>query len=80
MGTRDILAVQRTRLANERTLLAYIRTAIVCFIAGVTILKLIPDGIFILVTSLILIVSGILMVFLGIYTYSRTKKELSRNS
>ena len=74
------MAVQRTRLANERTLLAYIRTAIVCLIAGITILKLIPDGIFILVTSLILIVSGVLVLFLGIYMYSRTKKELSRNS
>jgi putative membrane protein len=36
----DHLALDRTRLANERTLLAYIRTAFMLVVAGVTALKL----------------------------------------
>ena len=34
MITRDYLALDRTELANSRTLLAYIRTAIAVFAAG----------------------------------------------
>lgn len=38
---RDYLALERTRLANTRTLLAYARTAIGSFGAGVGLVKLI---------------------------------------
>jgi putative membrane protein len=37
---RDCLAAERTRLANERTLLAYLRCALILFMAAITILKL----------------------------------------
>lgn len=36
---RDHLAIDRTILANERTYLAYIRTALTLFIGGVTFIK-----------------------------------------
>ncbi len=36
---RDLLALDRTHLANERTFLAYIRTAITVFIAGISLIK-----------------------------------------
>ncbi len=62
---RDHLAAQRTILANERTFLAYIRTALTIFIAGVSFIKffgyvviellgwlLIPLGIFTLIKGL----------------------------
>ena len=79
MGIRDKLAVQRSRLANERTFLAYIRTAIVCFVAGITILKLIPDGVFISTVSVLFLLASLFFIVVGLYTYLRTKKELSRD-
>lgn len=36
----DYLALERTKLANERTLFAYIRTALYLILAGMTILQL----------------------------------------
>ena len=36
---RDQLAADRTILANERTLLAYLRVALTLFVAGVSFIK-----------------------------------------
>lgn len=36
---RDWLAMQRTTLANERTLFAYVRTALYLIIGGITLLQ-----------------------------------------
>src|SRR5690554_5368025 len=37
---RDYLALERTRLANERTLFAYIRTSLYLILAGIAFLQL----------------------------------------
>ena len=37
---RDYLALERTRLANERTLFAYIRTSLYLILAGLTLIQL----------------------------------------
>jgi putative membrane protein len=37
---RDFLAIERTRLANERTLLSYIRASLYLLLSGVAILQL----------------------------------------
>jgi len=79
VGIRDKLAIQRSRLANERTFLAYIRTAIVCFVAGITILKLIPDGVFISTTSILLLLASLFFIAVGLYTYLKIKRELPRD-
>lgn len=41
---RDELAVDRTLLANERTLMAYLRSALTLFIAGVTFIHFFEYG------------------------------------
>lgn len=43
MKLGDLLALDRTRLANERTLLAYLRLAIMIAVSAVSILKLLPQ-------------------------------------
>ena len=43
-GLRDELALDRTDLANERTLLSYIRTALGVAGLAVVILKFMPAG------------------------------------
>lgn len=40
LGQSEILAIQRTRLANERTFLAYFRSAIVFLSSGLAIMKI----------------------------------------
>ena len=40
LSLTDILAIDRTRLANERTFLGYFRTFIVIFSSGAAIVKL----------------------------------------
>jgi putative membrane protein len=42
-GRRDVLALMRTDLANERTLLAYGRTALMVCASGLTLIKFFPD-------------------------------------
>lgn len=63
--TKDWLAVVRTKLANERTFLAYFRTSIVFLASGVSIMRieLFEDvkllGFFLLIISPITMVVGI---------------------
>lgn len=40
LNTREILALERTRLANERTLLAYVRSSLYLLIGGIALLQL----------------------------------------
>src|SRR5690606_29084771 len=39
-NTNEILALERTQLANERTLLSYIRSSLYLFIGGIGVLQL----------------------------------------
>jgi putative membrane protein len=57
---RDELAVDRTRLANERTLLAYLRSAMALAIAGASIMHFSNEGWFWLI--------GLLCLPLGAFT------------
>lgn len=43
LGLGDQLALDRTRLANERTFLAYLRAAILIGVSSITIIKLFPE-------------------------------------
>lgn len=43
LGLGDLLALDRTRLANERTFLAYLRAAIMIGLSSITIIKLFPE-------------------------------------
>ena len=63
--TRDFLAIERTRLANERTFLSYFRSSVVILSSGFAIVKLdvleeITDlGIFLLLLGPAILVLGI---------------------
>lgn len=62
---RDYLALDRTRLANERTLLAYIRTALMLVVAGVTALKLLVVTPAVVITAWLFVVLGVLVLMIG---------------
>ena len=62
---RDLLALDRTNLANERTLLSYMRTALGLAAAGAVIIKLSPEqpltigfGILLLILAFVTFVYG----------------------
>lgn len=56
---RDYLAIERTRLANERTLLSYIRSSLYLLLASIAIFQLkdFPNFIYLAILSLYLVYS-----------------------
>ena len=74
----DLLALNRTRLANERTILAYIRTVIMVVVSAVSLLKLFPESptAYLLGWSL-LPVAAVLTVF-GLFRFLRLSQALRR--
>lgn len=66
---RDFLALERTRLANERTLLSYLKGSMYLFVASMTIIKLEEFeniesvGYFSLAISIIALAVGLLRFF-----------------
>jgi putative membrane protein len=72
---RDYLAMERTKLANERTLLAYIRSALYLLLGGIAIIQL--EGFesikFLGYFSLAL---TILLVLIGVYRFRKLSKQL----
>ncbi|WP_170154643.1 DUF202 domain-containing protein [Mangrovibacterium diazotrophicum] len=76
MSRSDQLAEDRTRLANLRTFLAFVRTAIMVFATGITFIKLFSaDESLVIIGWMLLPVSlGTLVV--GFILYLRMNKEL----
>ncbi|HSO86339.1 MAG TPA: DUF202 domain-containing protein [Draconibacterium sp.] len=74
---RDYLALERTRLANERTLFAYLRTSIYLILGGIAFLQL--EGLE-QIKWLGYLSLGLSVVFLvgGIYTYFKLKNKLKK--
>jgi len=73
----DMLALARSKLANERTFLAYFRTAVVFFSSGFAILKL---GALKDISSIgyFLLILAPIMLLIGIIRYYHTKKQLKK--
>ena len=72
---RDYLAIERTRLANERTLLSYIRSSLYLILGGIAFLQL--EGFsnikYLGILSLIL---SVIFLVIGIYRFMILKKSL----
>ncbi|MBR9831083.1 DUF202 domain-containing protein [Acidiluteibacter ferrifornacis] len=72
---RDFLALERTKLANERTLLSYIRASLYLLLGGIALLKL--EGFeqikFLGYTSLSLTV---ILLIVGIFRYNKLNIKL----
>ncbi len=74
---RDFLALERTTLANERTLFSYIRSGIYLTLAGIAILEL--EG-FQNIKCLAFILFGIslLLLIIGFTRYQILQKKLNK--
>lgn len=73
---RDHLALERTRLANERTFMAYIRSALYLLIGGLALLQLQGHGdlAWVGITALVLAAAFILV---GVLRFLKLKQQLS---
>jgi putative membrane protein len=75
MILRDHLAVDRTALANERTLLSYIRTALGMAAAGVSLLHFL-EGAAIALLGWLLISSSVAALIVGVVRYRRVDQRI----
>ncbi|WP_411766186.1 DUF202 domain-containing protein [Winogradskyella sp. A3E31] len=74
---RDYLAIERTRLANERTLLSYIRSSLYLLLGGIAFFQLKEFPNFKYLAILSLIFSAVFFV-IGVYRFTLLKKSLKR--
>jgi putative membrane protein len=73
---RDELAIDRTLLSNERTLLAYLRSAAALLIAGVSIIHFSGDGWFRAV-GFICIPGALLVSLIGLLRFRKMNNAIS---
>lgn len=76
MIIRDYLALDRTILANRRTLLSYVRTFIGLFAGGIGLVEL-QDNVIIIIIGYISMAISIPILVIGIIEYIKVKKSLS---
>lgn len=72
---REYLAIERTRLANETTLLAYVRTGLYFLVAGSTLGELINSNFWQIIGTPLIII-GLTIMFLGVVRYLRLRKAI----
>ena len=84
LSLSETLAVDRTALANERTLLAYLRTSIMLGVSSVSLIKFFPDNRFAVAIGLLIVPVSISVAVLGFRRYLALFQSLlrmrSRNS
>jgi len=66
----------RTMLANERTMLAYIRTALSSWIFGLAAIKLFAENFLIVCLGWVVAVSGVFILFWGIFESRKRHKGI----
>lgn len=72
---RELLAIERTKLANETTLLAYIRTGLYFLVAGTTLGQLIETE-FWAIAGTPLLVFGLAVMAIGVIRYFRLRRSI----
>ncbi len=72
---RDVLAADRTQLANERTLLSYLRTALTLFIAGVSFIRFF-DSLIMVIIGWLFIPLGVWVAWIGTARFRKMRKPL----
>lgn len=72
---REYLAIERTRLANETTLLAYIRTGLYFLVAGSTFGHLVESEFWNIVGTP-LVITGLIIMLLGLVRYFRLRRSI----
>jgi len=77
MILRDYLAIDRTILANQNTFLAYIRTALTLFVAGITFIRFF-DQVVVEIVGWVFIPVGLATFVIGLIRYNKKRVVLDR--
>ena len=75
MILRDHLAVDRTRLANRRTLLAFIRTGLYLILTCLGIWKF-GDASWLMWLGWIFLALGVVLIIIGIVSYQKIRHKI----
>ena len=75
---REYLAIERTRLANETTLLAYIRTGLYFLVAGSTLGYVIQSPFWNIVGTPLTVI-GFIIMLLGLIRYFQLRKAIEES-
>ena len=75
-NAQQVLAMMRTDLANERTLLAYGRTALMFTATGVTLIKFVPLSYGLHTAGWLLGGTGVAIGILGIKRFTKMQQRL----
>lgn len=70
---RDYLAAHRTVLANDRTWISYVRTALALFVSGATLIKFFDSKMFFVIGWIFIPVS-IIILLIGIWNHHKRWK------
>jgi putative membrane protein len=73
---RDLLALDRTDLANEWTLLAYLRTALMSLISGVTLIKLFADNAVMVIAGYALLPLALVVGIIGGLRFAGMRRRI----
>lgn len=71
----DLLAMERTIMANERTFLSYIRTSLTLVVPGVTGVQL-ADSVLLQFVSSLFIPAGVTVFFIGVARFRKKQKAV----
>ncbi|MEH6657073.1 DUF202 domain-containing protein [Leeuwenhoekiella marinoflava] len=74
---RDHLAMERTKLANERTLLSYIRASLYLLLGGIGLLGL-KDFQDLRILGYVSLSFSIILLIVGIYRFTQLKRHLKQ--
>jgi putative membrane protein len=74
---RDHLALDRTRLANERTLLSYLRTALMLLVAGASAVKFVAQSPDVIVTGWVFIVLAFGVAIIGTWRFLEMRRLIN---
>ena len=74
---RDHLALDRTRLANERTLLSYLRTALMLLVAGASAVKFVGQSHDVVFTGWLFIVLAFAVAIIGTWRFLDMRRTIN---
>lgn len=75
---REKLALQRTKLANQSTFLAFIRTSMYFLVAGISIKNLTSVN-FAMVYEIVFIAVSIVLLTIGVFNYNKQIKLIKES-
>jgi len=75
---RNFLALLRTRMANERTLLSYIRTSLYFLVGGIALLK-VEDLERISILGYVSFIISAILLLIGLWRFWRLYQKLDRH-